>query len=142
MKRAVLFLIVFGVALVGCDGDLLVDNTDPNATTDPSMSGLLSTAILSTSTTTQGAASVTSYYVQHLASPSGSATDQQFEARFGGTWSSVYDGLGTAQALIEKADEGGVAALCRHRADHSGLQPWARRRPVGRHSVSGGPPGG
>ena len=107
MKRAVLFLIVFGVALVGCDGDLLVDNTNPNATTDPSMSGLLSTAILSTSTTTQGAASVTSYYVQHLASPSGSATDQQFEARFGGTWSSVYDGLGTAQALIEKADEEG-----------------------------------
>ena len=105
MKRALFFLAVFGFVLVGCDGDLLVDNTDPNATTDPSISGLLSTTILSTSNTTQGAAGVTSYYVQHLASPSGSAADQQFEARFGGTWSSVYNVLGNAETLIEKAEE-------------------------------------
>lgn len=105
MKRALLFLTVVGFALVGCDGDLLVDNTNPNATTDPSMSGLLSNTILSTTGTTQGAAGVTSYYVQHLASPSGSATDQQFEARFGGTWSSVYGILSDTEALIAKAEE-------------------------------------
>lgn len=105
MKRALLFLAVFGFALVGCDGDLLVDNTNPNATTDPSTSGLLSNVIFSTSGTTQGAASVTSYYVQHLASPSGSAADQQFEARFGGTWSSIYGTLSDTEALIERAEE-------------------------------------
>ena len=104
MKRALLFLAVFGFALVGCDGDLLVDNTNPNATTEPSMSGLLSNTILSTSNTTQGAASVTSYYVQHLASPSGSSVDRHFESRFGGTWSGIYGLLSDTEALIEKAE--------------------------------------
>ena len=104
MERALLFLAVFGFAIVGCDGDLLVDNTNPNATTEPSMSGLLSNTILSTSNTTQGAASVTSYYVQHLASPSGSSVDRHFESRFGGTWSGVYGLLSDTEALIEKAE--------------------------------------
>jgi hypothetical protein len=104
MKRALLFLAVFGFAIVGCDGDLLVDNTNPNATTEPSMSGLLSNTILSTSNTTQGAASVTSYYVQHLASPSGSSVDRHFESRFGGTWSGIYGLLSDTEALIEKAE--------------------------------------
>jgi len=104
MERALLFLAVFGFAIVGCDGDLLVDNTNPNATTEPSMSGLLSNTILSTSNTTQGAASVTSYYVQHLASPSGSSVDRHFESRFGGTWSGIYGLLSDTEALIEKAE--------------------------------------
>ena len=104
MKRALLFLAVFGFAIVGCDGDLLVDNTNPNATTEPSMSGLLSNTILSTSNTTQGAASVTSYYVQHLASPSGSSVDRHFESRFGGTWSGIYGLLSDTEALIKKAE--------------------------------------
>jgi len=106
MKRALLFLAVFGVVLVGCnDGSLLVDNTDPNATSDPSVSGLLSSAIFTTSNDViPGAAGTTSLYVQHFASPSASAVDQHFEARFGGTWSNVYDVLGDTQALIEKAE--------------------------------------
>lgn len=106
MNRALLLLAVFGVVLVGCDdGSLLVDNTDPNATSDPSVSGLLSSAIFTTSNDViPGAAGTTSLYVQHFASPSASAVDQHFEARFGGTWSSVYDVLGDTQALIEKAE--------------------------------------
>ena len=104
MKRALLFLAEFGFAIVGCDGDQLVDNTNPNATTEPSMFGLLSNTILSTSNTTQGAASVTSYYVQHLASPSGSSVDRHFESRFGGTWSGIYGLLSDTEALIEKAE--------------------------------------
>lgn len=68
------------------------------------MSGLLSNTILSTSNTTQGAASVTSYYVQHLASPSGSSVDRHFESRFGGTWSGIYGLLSDTEALIEKAE--------------------------------------
>ena len=106
MKRALLLFAVFGFVLVGCDdGSLLVDNTDPNATTDPSVSGLLSSAIFTTSNNViPGAAGTTSLYVQHFASPSASAVDQHFEARFGGTWSNVYDVLGDTQALIEKAE--------------------------------------
>jgi hypothetical protein len=106
MKRALLLFALFGFVLVGCnDGSLLVDNTDPNATADPSVSGLLSSAIFTTSNNViPGAAGTTSLYVQHFASPSASAVDQHFEARFGGTWSNVYDVLGDTQALIEKAE--------------------------------------
>ncbi len=109
MKRALLLFAVFGFVLLGCsDGDLLVDNTNPNETTDPSLSGLLSSAIFTTSDEViPGAAGTTSYYVQHLASPSGSSVDRHFEARFGGTWSGVYDVFSDTDALIEKAEEEG-----------------------------------
>ncbi|MFB6272082.1 MAG: SusD/RagB family nutrient-binding outer membrane lipoprotein [Salinibacter sp.] len=105
MKRALLVLTLFGFIAVGCDGgDLLVSNNDPNATTDPSLSGLLSSAIFTTSNEViPGAAGTTSYYVQHFASPSASAVDQHFEARFGGTWSGVYDVLSDTKTLISKA---------------------------------------
>lgn len=107
MKRTFFLIAVFGFLLAGCDGgDLLVENRNPNATTDPSLSGLLSNAIYQTSDNViPGAAGTTSYYVQHLASPSGSATDQHFEARFGGTWSSVYNVLADTETIIEKAEE-------------------------------------
>ena len=106
MKRAVLLLSIFGFIAVGCDGGLLVENQNPNATTDPSLSGLLSSSIQTTSSDViPGAAGTTSYYVQHLASPSGSSLDQHFESRFGGTWSNVYDVLADTDALIEKAEE-------------------------------------
>jgi hypothetical protein len=108
MKRALLILAALGLglALAGCDGgDLLVENTNPNATTDPSLSGLLSTAIFETSDDViPGTAATTSYYVQHFASPSASAVDRHFEARFGGTWSNVYGLLGDTQTLIERAE--------------------------------------
>jgi len=105
MKRALLLLSIFGFIAVGCDGGLLVENQDPNATTDPSLSGLLSSSILTTSSNVvPGAAGTTSYYVQHLASPSGSSLDQHFESRFGGTWSNVYNVLADTDALIKKAE--------------------------------------
>jgi hypothetical protein len=104
MKRALLLLSIVGLIAVGCDGGLLVQNQDPNATTDPSLSGLLSSSILTTSNDViPSAASTTSYYVQHLASPSGSSLDRHFESRFGATWSSVYEALADTDALIEKA---------------------------------------
>jgi len=104
MKRALLLLSMIGLIAVGCDGGLLVQNQDPNATTDPSLSGLLSSSILTTSNDViPSAASTTSYYAQHLASPSGSSLDRHFESRFGATWSNVYDALADTDALIEKA---------------------------------------
>ncbi len=105
MKRALLLFALFGVFMTGCDGDLLVSNQDPNTTTDPSPSGLLSTSIYTTSNSViPGAAGATSYYVQHLASPSGSALDQHYESRFGGAWSGVYDVLADTDVLIENAE--------------------------------------
>ena len=106
MNRALLLLALFGFALVGCtDGSLLVENQNPNATTDPSVSGLLSSSIQETSSDViPSAAGATSYYVQHLASPSGSDLDQHYESRFGVTWSSVYNVLADTDALIERAE--------------------------------------
>ena len=106
MKRA-LPLLAFAlacVALAGCDEGLLVDNTDPNATTDPSLGGLLPSAIYTT--TDQAifpAAATTAYYTQSLASPSGSSTDQHYEARLGDAWSGVYDAISDVEALRAEA---------------------------------------
>ncbi|PSQ70517.1 MAG: hypothetical protein BRD38_05390 [Bacteroidetes bacterium QH_9_67_14] len=106
MKRA-LPLLAFAlacVALAGCDEGLLVDNTDPNATTDPSLGGLLPSAIYTT--TEQAifpAAATTAYYTQNLASPSGSSTDQHYEARIGDAWSGVYDAISDVEALRAEA---------------------------------------
>ncbi|HKK47170.1 MAG TPA: SusD/RagB family nutrient-binding outer membrane lipoprotein, partial [Balneolaceae bacterium] len=93
MKNRILFLTcivpAFLLLLAGCDNYLGI-NDNPNATTNASPAGLLSSAEHATSQANYSAASVTSYYVQHLASPSGSSTDRYYEIRMDGTWSDVY----------------------------------------------------
>lgn len=96
MKNRILFLTcivpAFLLMFAGCDNYLGV-NDNPNATTSASPAGLLSSSEYSTSQANFSAASVTSYYVQHLASPSGSSTDRYYEIRMDGTWYDVYNVL-------------------------------------------------
>lgn len=108
MKNRILFLFcivpALMLAVVGC-GDFLDVNDNPNATTTASPSGLLSSSIYNTSEANYSAASTTSYYVQHLASPSGSSTDRYFEIRKDGTWYNVYNTLSDLQDLKEVASK-------------------------------------
>lgn len=100
-----LFSIVI-VLMLGCDNYLSV-NDDPNASTKASSSGLLASTIYASSEVNQNVASVTSYYVQHLASPSGSSVDQHREVRMGGAWSQLYDVMTDLDELKTLASEEG-----------------------------------
>jgi hypothetical protein len=106
MKNRILFLIcivpAFLLMLAGCDNYLGV-NDNPNATTSASPAGLLSSSIYNSSQANYSAASVTSYYVQHLASPSGSSTDRYYEIRMDGTWYDVYNVLEDLKDLDDLA---------------------------------------
>lgn len=108
MKNRILFLVcivpAFILSFVGCS-DFLGVNDNPNATTEASPSGLLSSSIHSTSQANYSAGSVTSYYVQHFASPSASALDRYYEVRMDGTWYDVYNTLSDLQDLIDVANQ-------------------------------------
>lgn len=97
-------LSVMMIFLLGCENYLDV-NDDPNASTKASTSGLLASTIYASSELNQSAGSVTSYYVQHLASPSGSAIDQHREVRLEGTWFQVYNVLTDLDELIRIASD-------------------------------------
>lgn len=96
------------ILLLGCENYLNV-NDDPNASTKASSSGLLASTIYASSELNQNVGSVTSYYVQHLASPSGSAVDQHREVRMGSAWAQTYNVLTDLDELIKVAsDEGSL----------------------------------
>ncbi|MCH2448552.1 MAG: SusD/RagB family nutrient-binding outer membrane lipoprotein [Gracilimonas sp.] len=101
-----LLLSIFLISMLGCESYLDVNN-DPNASTKASSSGLLASAIYASSELNQSAGSVTSYYVQHLASPSGSAIDQHREVRLENTWFQVYNVLTDLDELITIASDQG-----------------------------------
>ncbi len=108
MKNRILFLVcivpAFILMIAGCS-DFLNINDNPNATTEASPSGLLSRSLYNTSQANYSAASVTSYYVQHLASPSGSSTDRYDEIRMDGTWYDIYNTLSDLNELNRVAQE-------------------------------------
>lgn len=101
-----LLLLIVLMTFLGCESYLDV-NDDPNASTKASSWGLLSSSIYASSELNQSAGSVTSYYVQHLASPSGSAIDQHREVRLENTWFRVYNVLTDLDELVRIASDEG-----------------------------------
>ncbi len=95
------------VLVAGCKNFLNV-NQNPNASTHPSLSGLLSDAEYTTATNSYDAASVTTYYVQQLASPSGSSIDRQQEVYLDGTWYNLYSTMTDLKALDTLAVQKGA----------------------------------
>jgi len=103
-------LIMAGTILMlvaGCK-DFLNVNQNPNASTKPSLSGLLSDAEYTTANNSYDAASVTTYYVQQLASPSGSSTDRQHEVYLDGTWYNLYSTMTDLKDLDALAQKKGA----------------------------------
>ncbi len=112
-KRCLLAaLALLVVAAAGCD-DFLSINEDPNNPTEAPVSGLVTSATFETAQNHFRLGSITSFYVQYLASPNpGSSTDTQEPVAYDQTWFELYDVLTDLSDLEQLAEErGGTEAL-------------------------------
>lgn len=89
LKKTLYILTI--VALAGCDSYLDI-NDDPNNPTEAPLSGLLARTSFETGDNLQNVSSITSYYVQYLASPNqASSTDTMEPIPYDQTWFELYD---------------------------------------------------
>lgn len=104
------YLIVVLFLLGGCNKYLDI-NENPNASSEPPLQGLLANATNATTYNYYRIASLTSYYVQYLASPSiGGTADTYQQSDPTGSWGGVYDCLTDLYDLDRFAGEKGIAA--------------------------------
>ena len=95
-------------SLSGCK-DYFDLSENPNQITDPPLKGLLSTATSKTALNSYRAGSVTSSYVQYLASPSvGSSFDTYDDVDLTGTWDAVYFAMADINEMKKKAVSSGA----------------------------------
>lgn len=91
VKTYIFLLIALMIFSSGCE-DYLDINDDPNNPTQASMASLLARTSFETGDNVQNLGSVTSYYVQYLASPNqASSTDIQERVAYDQTWYELYD---------------------------------------------------
>lgn len=90
LNKLTLILASF-LVITGCD-DYLDINDDPNNPTDAPLSGLMARTSFETGDNVQNVSSVTSFYVQYLASPNpASSTDTMEPVPYDQTWFELYD---------------------------------------------------
>ncbi len=90
LNKLTLILASF-LVITGCD-DYLDINDDPNNPTDAPLSGLLTRTSFETGDNVQNVSTVTSFYVQYLASPNpASSTDTMEPIPYDQTWFELYD---------------------------------------------------
>jgi hypothetical protein len=106
MRKLFLYSVVFaGVLLSGCDKYLDV-NEDPNLVYNPPLSSLLVSTTLQTGLNVQRMGNITSYYVQHLASPNASSDrDTYKEEDLSTTWTNHYNVMTDLRVMIRMAQE-------------------------------------
>ncbi|ERM80598.1 hypothetical protein P872_12985 [Rhodonellum psychrophilum GCM71 = DSM 17998] len=112
MKLINIFKISLGVAIISmatsCETYLDV-NENPNNPQDAPISGLMTNATYETSLNVYRIGSITSNYVQYLASPNpGTSSDIMEPINYSGTWFSLYDVMTDLTDLIRKAEESGA----------------------------------
>lgn len=94
--------------LISCD-DYLDINDDPNNPTDAPISALMVNSTLETAQNIYRMGSITTNYVQHLASPNpGSASDIMEPTNHSGTWAAMYRAMTDLSDMIMKAEETGA----------------------------------
>ena len=104
-----LLIAVVMVFLASCDNWLDV-NENPNNPTDAPIQGLLTNVILESTMNVFRAGSITSNYVQHLASPNpSSSSDAMDPLDFSGTWGSFYSVMSDNTDLIRKSEDLGAS---------------------------------
>lgn len=97
--------------LGGCE-DYLDINDDPNNPVSAPILGLLTNATFETAQNTYRMGSITSFYVQYLASPNtASSTDTQEPLSFGTEWFRLYDVLTDLADLERLAEEEGATQV-------------------------------
>jgi hypothetical protein len=105
IKIACIATLVF---LSGC-GDFLDINEDPNNPTEAPAQGLITNATFETAQNIYRMGSISSYYVQYLASPNqASATDVHEAISYGDQWYRLYDVLTDLTDLEVLAEEQGA----------------------------------
>jgi hypothetical protein len=106
-KLNVLLVGTLFMLFTACNGFLNV-NDNPNASTTATPAGLLTNVLYQTSQLQYSVSTVTSYYTQQLASPSGSAVDQQREIHMDGSWSEAYNVLTDLKDLDNISEKKGA----------------------------------
>lgn len=104
-KYAVIFILLMTVS---CE-DYLDINRDPNNPTEAPIASLMVNSTFETAQNTYRLGSITSNYVQYLASPNaGSASDIMDPVNYSGTWSEMYNVMTDLSDLIFQARETGA----------------------------------
>jgi len=107
-RKIILGIGLFAFIGMGCN-DYLDINDDPNNPVSAPIEGLMINTSFETARNTHRVGSVTSFFVQHLASPNASTgTDIHDAVSYGGAWSELYFNIGDLRTLIEQADEIGA----------------------------------
>lgn len=102
-------LVSISFLAVSCD-DYLDINEDPNNPTEAPISGLLVNSTFETAQNVFRLGSITSYYVQMLASPNpASASDIMDRVSHDNTWFSLYNVMTDLNDMIEKSEELGAS---------------------------------
>lgn len=110
----VLTIAVLAIAFSGCKKYIEVGE-NPNQIIDPPINTLLSTVTAKTGNSTFTVAEITSYFSQHLASPTvGGSTDTYQLTDYSSTWDSLYFAMADINEMKKKALEEGSS-------EHSGV---------------------
>ncbi|MGK7371747.1 MAG: SusD/RagB family nutrient-binding outer membrane lipoprotein [Candidatus Halalkalibacterium sp. M3_1C_030] len=107
-KPIVIVCIATAFLLAGCE-EFLDINEDPNNPTEAPPQGLMTNVTFETAQNVYRMGSVTSYYVQYLASPNqGSATDVHEAVSYGNQWFTLYNVMTDLTDLETLAAEQGA----------------------------------
>lgn len=102
------FVIASLVMMISCD-DYLDINDDPNNPTEAPLAGLMVNSTYETAQNTFRMGSITTNYVQHLASPNpASSSDIMERVDYSGTWSNMYNVMTDLSDMIAQAEEIGA----------------------------------
>lgn len=105
----IILLLVISMAIGACD-DFLDVNENPNNPQDAPITGLMVNATYETSLNVFRIGSISSNYVQYLASPNpGSASDIMEPSDYSSTWFNLYNVMTDITDLISKAEEAEAA---------------------------------
>ncbi len=96
------------ILMISCD-DYLDINEDPNNPTEAPLAGLMVNSTYETAQNTFRMGSISTNYVQHLASPNpASSSDVMDPVNYSVTWSNMYNVMTDLNDMISQAEEAGA----------------------------------
>ncbi|HMQ07216.1 MAG TPA: SusD/RagB family nutrient-binding outer membrane lipoprotein [Saprospiraceae bacterium] len=102
--KYIMSLLILSLLGLGCS-EFLDINDDPNNPTTAPISGLMINTTFETARNVQRVGAITSFFVQHFASPNeATGTDIHDRVSYATQWSSLYFNLGDLNVLIDQAE--------------------------------------
>lgn len=107
MRFKIIYSFLLLISLFGCSKDYLnVNEVNPNQTQNPPINGLLATVSYQAGLNVFRAANITSYYVQHLASPNASGGSDIYDnVDRRDLWYSIYNTIMDERIMQARAKE-------------------------------------